>query len=143
LRLRTMWDLAQDRALVSVSEAIFRERAFPHACCIFRAVFPGVGEQIRPPHQDFRYVGGTPRTWTAWIPVGDCHGDVGGLAIAIGSHASGLLPVRKVGNRGEAVLPDNQPWAVGDLSCGDVLMFSSLTAHRSMPNLSEAGLRLF
>ena len=45
-----------------------------------------------PPHQDHFSVGGTPATWTVWLPLGDCDSALGGVMLAEGSHADGLLP---------------------------------------------------
>ena len=34
-----------------------------------------------PPHQDPWYIGGTQEVWTAWVPVGDCPDEFGGIAV--------------------------------------------------------------
>lgn len=50
----------------------------------FRAISPGKGTR---PHCDIVYMGrGTPRLYTAWVPVGNIPLEVGGLMILEGSH---------------------------------------------------------
>ena len=59
-----------------------------------------------PPHQDFIHIQGSPNVWTAWLPLGDCAHDLGGLSLLVGSHKLG------------------------------VLFFHSHTVHQRLPNLS-------
>jgi hypothetical protein len=142
LRLPELYQIPWDVELLSVFERLFGVVVLPHPCCIFRTIFPGTEFFAKPAHQDFRYVGGTPRTWTAWIPVGDCPTELGGLAVLPGSHRYDELPVRATTWGKEAIVPEPLAWAGGDLTCGDALLFSSLLVHRGRPNQTSARLRL-
>ena len=48
-----------------------------------------------PPHQDFIHIQGSPNVWTAWLPLGDCAHDLGGLSLLVGSHKVGVLAVSR------------------------------------------------
>ena len=41
-----------------------------------------------------------------------------------------------------AYLPADAPWQSADLDLGDVLLFSSHTIHRALPNLTPTRLRI-
>jgi len=80
------------------------------------------------------------------MPLGDCPRRLGGLSVLRGSHKLGILPVRAAeGAGGRHVILDDeseQEWFETDFEIGDVLVFHSLTVHKSIPNLTENQIRL-
>lgn len=90
-----------------------------------------------PPHQDYFFIGGNADTFTAWIPLGSCPGDLGGLQVLPGSHHGGLRPVEPaVGAGGVSANLDARErcWRTADYQPGDVLVFHSLLVHRAPQN---------
>lgn len=144
LRLREFHALALEPALLEALESLFDEPVLPHSRNICRVMFPGLSEYTTPPHQDHLYIGGTEDTWTAWIPLGDCPEELGGLALVPGSHRWGFLQARPgLGAGGQQVdVPADAPWATSPLGTGDVLLFHSLTVHQGLDNRSRNHLRV-
>jgi ectoine hydroxylase-related dioxygenase (phytanoyl-CoA dioxygenase family) len=96
-----------------------------------------------PPHQDYYYVRGDTRLWTAWIPLGDCPRELGGLAVLPGSQRHGLAPLAGEGSGKQGGDVDAAvTWMTTDFACGDVLMFSCLTTHRALENRTPDRLRV-
>jgi hypothetical protein len=107
-----------------------------------RPKLPGQQLTVVPWHQDSAYFGAdsaSQRIITAWIPLVDVHPGNGGMQVADGSHASGLVP-HHVEQRAGGFLEitgDAPPAAtVVDvpMAPGDVLLFGNLLWHRSLPN---------
>ena len=147
-RLEEFHTLAHDEQLVDVMRTVLGESAFPHPLKIARLGFPEHYEISTPPHQDYPNNQGTPNLTAAWVPVGDCPTELGGLAVLRGSHHYGLLPLDTdlgAGNR-KAVLPEDllehHRWVTTDYTAGDVLVFKSLTVHAALHNASEFFMRL-
>ena len=92
-KLRDFHALALQPPLLEMFEALFGEQVLPHSRNICRVIFPATETYTTPPHQDHFPIGGTRDTWTAWIPLGDCPPDLGGVAVAPGSHRRGFLEV--------------------------------------------------
>jgi hypothetical protein len=134
----------QHPRLMKACSVLFGGPVLAHARPIVRVMFPGVSRYTTPPHQDFFYIGGTPNTWTAWVPLGDCPIELGGLAIVPGSHHQGALPVHSAdGAGGHAVEVDSQyGWAHQAYQAGDVVFFHSHTIHQGRDNLTSNRLRL-
>jgi hypothetical protein len=74
--------------------------------------------------------------------------EVGGLALAVGSHRQGLrahceqqgvLSYQMKGRtqRGVALEAISEPWCTTDYRPGDLLVFHSLMLHRALPNVSD------
>ncbi|HVX43014.1 MAG TPA: phytanoyl-CoA dioxygenase family protein [Mycobacteriales bacterium] len=131
--------------LIRMYEALFGRAVLPHPRNIARVIVP-TGETVpTPPHQDFIHIQGSTDTWTAWIPLGDCPEELGGLSVLAGSHEEGLLSYREVDGAGglEAYLCDlDYPWATGAFAAGDVLTFDSRTVHRARPHRGGDRIRL-
>ena len=84
---------------------------------------------------------------TSWLPLMDIEGQLGGLAIAPGSHKQGLLDheggaaassaerVKK--NKVFGLDTEDFTWATIDFHPGDAVFFSSLTAHRGLVNHAD------
>jgi len=144
-RLEAFHRLAHHPALVSLYERLLGAPVLVHPRTIARVMIPSARTHPTPPHQDFIHVQGSDRTMTAWIPLGDCPGELGGLAVLAGSHREGLLSYRPADGAGdiEAYLC-NLPygWVTTDYRAGDVLTFTSQTVHRSLPNRTGERIRL-
>ncbi|MGH7618912.1 MAG: phytanoyl-CoA dioxygenase family protein [Gemmatimonadaceae bacterium] len=130
-------------AILAVLESIFGAAPTAGYGDVCRLSFAGDLERTTPPHQDYFYTRGSTSLWTAWIPLGDCPGRLGGLAVIPASHASGLWPHE--GGDGEArfiPLDDDAPWVGASYRAGDVLLLSALTVHGARPNVSDDRIRL-
>jgi len=129
----------QHPAVMAACRTLFNDAVLAHPRLIVRAIFPRATRFTTPPHQDYFYIGGTPNTWTSWIPLGDCPSQLGGLAIAPGSHRQGLLKTQAAegagGNRVE--VDADRPWVRGDYEAGDVIIFHSYTVHQGRDNLTD------
>lgn len=106
-------------------------------------VFSPHADMATQPHQDAHYVRMIEEFWTAWIPLGDCPIELGPLAVLPGSHCQGLRAHAGSGIvEGGVEVPDDAVWRTSDFCCGDVLLFTNLTLHRSLANRSGDRLRL-
>jgi hypothetical protein len=100
-------------------------------------------DMVALPHQDAHYVRALGEFWTAWIPLGDCPLELGPLAALPGSHHDGLRPHSGEGIfQGGVALPEDTVWHTADFECGDVLLLTQHTLHRSLPNVSGDRLRI-
>ena len=147
-RLEEFHTLAHDESLMRIMRQVLGESAFPHPLKIARLGFPAHYEVSTPPHQDYPNNQGTPNLTAAWIPIGECPTELGGLAVLRGSHRHGLLPLDTdlgAGNR-KAVLPqellEEHRWVTTDFSAGDVILFRALTVHAALHNASEFFMRI-
>ena len=140
LRLRCVHALAVHRQLLSTLETVLGESVLAHPRNIVRTVFPSRPSITTAPHQDHRPIKASPEVWTAWIPLGDCPEDLGGLAVMPGSHRSGLHPVPDGSIYFETA--GDVEWRWNPVRCGDVLLFHSLTVHQARDNRSPDRIRL-
>ena len=53
-----------------------------------------------PAHQDFPFIQGSARTFTTWIPLGECPRELGGLQVNAGTHLLGEMVVPKQRRQG-------------------------------------------
>jgi hypothetical protein len=142
-RRRELHAFNQHPAIMSLFARFFDGPVLAHPRVIARVMFPRCTQHSTPPHQDHFYIGGTLNTWTAWIPLGDCPGQLGGLAVAAGSHAHGSLAVHRAdGAGGHAVDYRGSSWHSTDYEAGDLLVFHSQTVHQARDNRSGNRLRL-
>lgn len=144
-RLESFHALSHEPALLEALRGLFGEEVLVHPRNIARVMFPQNNEFTTPAHQDYVHIQGTEETWTAWIPLGDCPRELGGLEVLPGSHRHGVLPVRSAyGAGGLGVETDGLglEWAGGDFRCGDVLLFHSLCVHRGVNNRTANQVRL-
>ena len=100
--------LRRDPFVLGELARVFGSEPVPGQGDVVRVVAPS--DEPTPPHRDGDYVR-DPRTWTVWIPLGDCPRERGGLAV-----------------------DDAGPW---DYACGDVLMFDAQTLHRAGENATD------
>lgn len=101
----------------------------PLAC--YRIIPPGGTTQI---HQDALLNPGFEMT-TAWIPLMPINGDLGGLAVAVGSHRKGCMPV-------DELPPLDGLWRSATYEPGDVVLMHEALVHTGLPNRSRETLRL-
>ncbi len=145
-RLESFHRLAHNPALVDMMGKLFDETVLVHALKIARVMIPAKGNAPTPAHQDFIFIQGTKTVYTCWMPLGDCPRELGGLSVLRGSHKKGVFPVRAAeGAGGRHVIFDEdtpQDWFETDFQIGDVLVFHSLTVHKSIPNRTENQIRL-
>lgn len=144
-RLEAFHALAHQPPLLAALEGLFGEAVLVHPRNIARVMFPQNNRFTTPAHQDYVHIQGTEDTWSAWIPLGDCPRELGGLEVLPGSHRFGVLPVRSAyGAGGLGVETDGLglAWAGGDFHCGDVLLFHSLCVHRATDNMTPDRVRL-
>ena len=145
-RLESFHRLAHNPVLVEMLGKLFDETVLVHALKIGRLMIPAKGNAPTPAHQDHIFIQGTKTVYTCWMPLGDCPRELGGLSVLRGSHKMGVFPVRAAeGAGGRHVIFDEdtpQDWFETDFQIGDVLVFHSLTVHKSIPNRTENQIRL-
>jgi ectoine hydroxylase-related dioxygenase (phytanoyl-CoA dioxygenase family) len=141
-KLESFHALPHTEEILAVMRLLLDETAFPHPLSIARLMFPHIPEWTTPPHQDYPNNQGTKELYACWLPLGDCPRAMGGLSILPGSHRLGLLPrafALGPGHR-KAVIDDRLAaleWAGSDFETGDLIVFNSLTVHRSLPNTTD------
>ncbi|HEX5077724.1 MAG TPA: phytanoyl-CoA dioxygenase family protein [Geminicoccaceae bacterium] len=125
--------------VIGLFERLFGEPVLAHPLLIPRCIFPQRPEFTTPSHQDFPHIQGTTETMSLWLPLGDCPAEMGGLAIARGSHQDGVRDFTVSNGAGamEVIDPLEGSWVAGPLEAGDVLIFHSLTVHKGLPNLTD------
>jgi ectoine hydroxylase-related dioxygenase (phytanoyl-CoA dioxygenase family) len=126
--------------LKRVMRMLVGNRLLVHPKPIGRLIFPNCEKLTVHAHQDYRFMGGDPECFTAWIPLHDCPIEAGPLQIMEGSHQFGFqnhedenLHVPEI-PAGSAV---GGEWVGGEIRAGDVLIFHSLTVHAAAPNRSK------
>ncbi len=117
-----------------------------HVGDVCRLVSPRAIDLTTPPHQDAAYLADAKDVWTAWIPLGPCPLSLGPLALLAGSHCGGLRPHAPITRGSDHIVgtdvPDGAPWRSLDLDVGDVILFSALTVHCALPNVTADQLRV-
>jgi ectoine hydroxylase-related dioxygenase (phytanoyl-CoA dioxygenase family) len=126
-----------DPRVIALFDRIFGERALAHPMFVQRNIFPQSDgfDFTTGIHQDRVHIGGT-TSYAMWMPLGDCPREMGTLAVAAGSHATGILPT-KVGSgaRGmDIAVPIPGTWVTDDFEAGDALIFQDVTVHKALPN---------
>lgn len=130
--------LAHEPPLTALMRRLVGDELTVHPRKIARISFPDNPRGTTPPHQDYRYIQGTTDVFTAWVPLGACSPELGGLRVLRGSHRRGLIPA--MWNDALAVgievdTEDTDPdWATASYEPGDVIVFHSLTVHGALPN---------
>ncbi len=144
--LESFHRLAHNPAVVDMLGKLFDETVLVHALKIARLMIPAKGNAPTPAHQDHIFIQGSKTVYTCWMPLGDCPRELGGLSVLRGSHKLGILPVREAEGAGgrHVIFEDGmeQEWFETDFRVGDVLVFHSLTVHKSIPNRTENQIRL-
>ncbi len=149
LNLPSFLQIPEDDVLMKLMGRILGGEVLLHRRKIGRVTFPNNTSQTTPAHQDFQYIRGTPRTYTLWMPIGECPIELGGLAVLKGSHREGFVE-HKINKEhkyaGMGVMDEDMPedgteWHEGNFGLGDFLVFHSHTIHKAMPNVTGDRLR--
>jgi hypothetical protein len=145
LKLESFNHFSKSAEIVSLFARVLQSEILVHPRNISRISFPRHYSFTTQPHQDFFYIRGTPETYTAWIPAGDCPRDLGGLALVEGSHKLGFLKHEPaIGAGGNGVKTENigRRWLSTDYRAGDVVIMHSHTVHGALDNHTERRLRI-
>lgn len=134
LALREIAELRADRNLHEALNRASGHPLIPLAADVCRITFPGEPNGTAA-HQDAWYCR-APGLWIAWLPLVRCPRQLGALQVA--GRDMELLAHDDTG------LTDDTPisWHTVPCAPGDVLLFSGLTPHRSLPNRSADRPRL-
>jgi 1-deoxypentalenic acid 11beta-hydroxylase len=127
---------------------IFGESVFVFRSPTVRYALPDDPEHVSPPHQDYFFVRINRSFRTLWIPLMDIDEEVGGLAIAPGSHKRGLVDHVEADHvysyvfrgRKQMGIPLEEvpkPWLTAEYHAGDLLVFHNLMVHWALPNMSD------
>ena len=138
-RLESYHALKHHPRLLALFERMLGAPVFPHPRVLMRNIFPERPDYTTKAHQDYPNVQGTTEVYTAWMPLIDCPSELGGLQVARGSHALGVLEFG-IGNGAggiEILDPLDGRWTGGPMRAGDVLVFHSLTVHKGVENRSR------
>jgi ectoine hydroxylase-related dioxygenase (phytanoyl-CoA dioxygenase family) len=111
---------------------------FIHPKSAARLIFPHFERGTIRAHQDHTAVGGDEQSFTAWMPLHDCPVEQGSLRIKSGSHRFGLQPTAGKTGYITSGAERGDDWVGGDIHCGDLLLFHSLTVHEALPNVSNS-----
>jgi hypothetical protein len=134
-RLESVHRLPHHPRLLSLYEMLFGKKVLVHARHIARMVTGHRAMVPTPPHQDFPLIQGTDKTWTAWIPLGNCPRPMGGLTVLRGTHKLGYVPIQPAKGAGSIAAqtcPWETDWVEVDYEAGDVLTFPSYTIHKAL-----------
>jgi ectoine hydroxylase-related dioxygenase (phytanoyl-CoA dioxygenase family) len=144
-KLPSLHRLPHHPALIALYETLFGGDVLVHPRHIARMITPHKSMVPTPPHQDFPLIQGTSQTCTAWIPLGDCPRDMGGLTILRGSHHKGYIPIALAmgaGGIAAQLCPGEEQWLTTDYEAGDVLTFPAYTVHKGLPSQHRNQIRL-
>lgn len=97
----------------------------------YRVMAPGSATLV---HQDALLNPGFAMT-TAWIPLMATDAELGGLAVAAGSHRQGCIPL-------EALPPLDDVWRSAVYEPGDVVLMHEALVHSGLANRTSDGVRL-
>ena len=132
--------------VLDMMEKVIGRPVLPHPQKIARIWFPQYTDHTTPVHQDFVHFQGNFETYTCWASVGDCPIELGGLAVLPGSHKVNKVLEHhfSLGAGGLCVDTDelDGEWHTTNYEIGDTLIFSALTIHEALPNLTEDRLRV-
>jgi hypothetical protein len=126
-------------AIIGLFERIFEAEVLVHPLFVARNIFPRREALTTQPHQDYIHIQGTPETYTAWLPLHDCPLEMGGLAVAEGSHRHGVHDFAVSSGAGGVAVTAPFPgdWRCGDFALGDALIFHSMTVHKGLDNNTD------
>jgi len=133
-RLERLHALTHHPVLTDVMKRLVGPRLLVHPKPIARMIFPNFEDALFHAHQDNSGIGGSPLSYTAWMPLHDCLAGQGTLEIKEGSHLFGLLCADGYIRPETAQGGD---WVGGRINAGDVAIFHSLTVHRSTLSTSS------
>jgi len=122
---------------IALFARIFGEAPLAHPMFVQRNIFPQASnfDFTTGVHQDRVHIGGA-TSYAMWMPLGDCPREKGALAVAAGSHKSGILETKVGSGAGgmDISVPIPGEWVTGAFEAGDALIFSDVTVHKALPN---------
>jgi len=141
-------ELIESKGMRQLMERVFGQPIFMFQGTNIRYSLPHNRLHVTPPHQDHFFIRGNSEFRTLWVPLMEIGRDVGGLAVALGSHKRGLwehreqenvYPYQMKGRKQSGVALENigELWLTTDYRPGDVLVFHSLMLHWALPNCSD------
>jgi len=141
-------ELIESAGMRRLMEQVFGEPVFLFKGTNIRYALPHDAAYLTPPHQDHFFIRANDDFRTLWVPLMEIDGEVGGLAVAAGSHRQGLREHREQPGvlsyqmkgrtqRGVALDEISEPWCTVNYRPGDLLVFHSLMVHRALPNVSS------
>src|SRR5215472_14342678 len=133
-RLERLHALTHHPVLSDVMKRLVGPHLLVHPKPIARMIFPNYEAALFHAHQDHSGIAGSPNSYTAWMPLHDCLQGQGTLEVKEGSHLFGLQCTDGYISPETAQGGD---WVGGRINAGDVVIFHSLTVHRS--TLSTSG----
>ncbi len=146
--LTSYLELCESDALRDLLRKVFGEEVFIFRGTNIRYAIPHDDLHVTPPHQDHFFVGPNDDFRTVWIPLMNIEESIGGLAVARGSHRSGLRDHveqedaesyvflgRK--QKGVPLATVEEEWLTAGYEPGDVLVLHSHAVHRALPNRSD------
>jgi len=133
-RLERLHALMHHPVLTDVMKQLVGPHLLVHPKPIARMIFPNYEGALFHAHQDNSGIGGSSDSYTVWMPLHDCLQGEGTLEIKEGSHLFGLLCTDGYIRPETAQGGD---WVGGRINAGDVVMFHSLTVHRSTLSTSN------
>ena len=145
IKLESFNAFARSKELMALFGQLLEGAVLCHPRTIARVSFPRHYANTTQAHQDFYYIKGTPDTYTAWLPAGDCPRELGGLALLEGSNKLAFLPhVPAIGAGGNGVKTADLGlrWLAADFNMGDVVIFHSHTIHGALENHTPDRLRI-
>jgi 1-deoxypentalenic acid 11beta-hydroxylase len=151
-------DLWNHPSTLKVWEKVFGEPVFVFKSTTIRYYPSAAGSAapsfLTPLHQDGFYIGPNKDFRTAWVPLLPTTRDIGGVAVADGSHKKGPREhvvtenFRRFGHPVRGIPPErlgaDEPLLFSPMQPGDVILFHAFTCHKSIPNVSvnPAGMRM-
>ena len=133
-RLERLHALLHHPVLIDVMKRLVGPRLLVHPKPIARMIFPNHEPALFHEHQDHSGIAGSPECYTAWMPLHDCSQGQGTLEIMEASHLLGLLCTD---GYVKPELVQGGDWAGERINAGDVVIFHSLTVHRSTLSTSN------
>lgn len=133
-RLERLHALMHHPVLADVMKQLVGPHLLVHPKPIGRMIFPNYEGALFHAHQDNSGIGGSSDSYTVWMPLHDCPQGEGTLEIKEASHLFGLLCTDGYIRPETAQGGD---WVGGRINAGDVVMFHSLTVHRSTLSTSN------
>jgi hypothetical protein len=147
--LQSIRALHRTLEMKTIYRLLFGEEGSVFETTTVRFTFPGDDVHVVPPHQDAVSNGPNTDFLTFWIPLVDVPREMGGLAVAAGSHRAGLLrhvdhPTQESvffpGQRQPSIAldaVDADSWRTADYEAGDLVVFHAHTVHGGGPNRTD------
>ncbi|MGY0063863.1 1-deoxypentalenic acid 11-beta-hydroxylase [Streptomyces sp. LZ34] len=151
-------DLWNHPSTLKVWEKVFGELVFVFKSTTIRYYPSAAGSAepsfLTPLHQDGFYIGPNKDFRTAWVPLLATTPDIGGVAVADGSHKNGPREhvvtenFRRFGHAVRGIPAEefgaDEQLLFSPMEPGDVIIFHAFMCHKSIPNVSvdPAGMRM-